>query len=264
MPTFQRDGQPIHYEDTGGNGPAVIFAHAFAMTAAMFAPQIAAFREHRCIAFDERAHGASPASKPFTFWDSAADLLALLDHLGIEKATLVGTSQGGFIALRAALLAPARAAGVAVFGSSAAAEASETKVAYGELRDGFVGGANGPPEGVLDTIARICFGPSPRFEAETWKAIWRRWPAAQFDYAFRCLVDRDGIEERLSEIAAPVLVLHGSEDAAYTVERGRAIASGVRQGAFQVVEGGAHFLSITDPEPVNEALRSFFETTRGR
>ena len=56
--------------------------HSFGMNGAMFSPQLTAFAErYRCITWDQRGHGQSPASGPFTLWDSARDALALLDRL---------------------------------------------------------------------------------------------------------------------------------------------------------------------------------------
>ena len=55
---------------------------------------------------DERGFGGTRAPGPFTYWDSANDALALLDHLGIESAVFTGMSQGGFLSMRAALTTP--------------------------------------------------------------------------------------------------------------------------------------------------------------
>jgi pimeloyl-ACP methyl ester carboxylesterase len=109
MPVVQVGRQQLSYDDTGGSGPAVVFIHAFSMDRSMFAPQLDVLRKtYRCITWDQRAHGGSPADAPFTLWDSANDCLALLDRLGIKTASLFGASQGGFVALRIAMLAPDR------------------------------------------------------------------------------------------------------------------------------------------------------------
>jgi len=260
MPEIDVNGQQLHYTDSGGEGPVVVFCHSFGMDGSMFEPQCAEFAgDYRCITWDERAHGSSRTDRQFDFWDSARDVLALLDALQVDRAALVGTSQGGFLALRAAMLAPQRLAALAVLGSSAAAEEPGQKVAFEQLHDAFVGGPEGPPEQVLEAMAGICFG--DRFDARPWKARWREWPAAQFTFAFRALADRDDIVERLPEVQAPVLVLHGADDRSYAPSFGAAICAGVaRCEGFVEVEGGAHFLSITDPEPVNSALRPFLAT----
>ena len=90
MPFADVNGQHIFFEDSGGNGPAVILSHGFLMDHEMFAAQVAVLSEFRCIAWDERGFGATAATGPFTFWDSADDALALLAHLGVERAFFVG------------------------------------------------------------------------------------------------------------------------------------------------------------------------------
>ncbi|HEY4418500.1 MAG TPA: alpha/beta hydrolase [Pseudonocardia sp.] len=109
------DGRPLHHTDHGGSGPVVVLLHSFLMDERMFASQIAALRsEFRLVTVDERGHGGTPADAPFDYWDVARDVLALLDHLGVDNAAVAGTSQGGFVALRMALLAPDRVTALAV------------------------------------------------------------------------------------------------------------------------------------------------------
>ena len=107
MPIAQVNGQAIHYSDSGGNGPAIIFSHGFLMDLSMFDAQVDALKgEYRCVAWDERGFGQTPVAAPFSYWDSANDAVALLEYLGIETAVFAGMSQGGFLSLRAALAHP--------------------------------------------------------------------------------------------------------------------------------------------------------------
>src|ERR1700722_15630041 len=109
MPIADVNGQRLYYEDTGGAGPPVIFSHGLFMDHEMFAPQVEALKaRYRVIPWDERGHGATAGESlaPFSYYDSADDLAALLKHLGIGRAVLAGMSQGGFLSLRAALTHP--------------------------------------------------------------------------------------------------------------------------------------------------------------
>src|ERR1700722_2056553 len=88
VPVARVNGRLLWFEDTGGDGPAVIFSHGFLMDREMFADNIAALvPAYRCVSWDQRGFGRTGAvDTPFTYWDSARDLLGLLDHLGIERA----------------------------------------------------------------------------------------------------------------------------------------------------------------------------------
>ena len=257
MPFLSLPFHRLRYEDTGGNKPALIFCHSFGMRAEMFAPQLRHFAHtHRCITWDQRAHGDSAASHPFTFWDSARDLLALMDHLGIDRASVAGTSQGGFVALRAALLAPPRLRTVSVFGSSIDAESEATRAAYRPLMaDVQASSFFAPPLQAIEMMAAVCFGQA--FDATVWKRAWQVWNAGQWQMAFDALAGRDPIANEVGGIRIPTLVMHGTGDAAYPLAVGRHIADAIPHARFVEVQGGQHFLSITDPDAVNDALGGF-------
>ena len=121
--TASVNGISIAYSDSGGDGPAVVLSHGYLMDSSMFDPQVAALApEYRVIAWDERGFGGTRATGPFNYWDSASDVIGLLDHLGIEQAVLGGMSQGGFLSLRAALLAPERVRALILIDSQAGQE----------------------------------------------------------------------------------------------------------------------------------------------
>jgi hypothetical protein len=82
MPFADVNGQRLFFEDSGGDGPAVLLSHGFLMDSTMFDPQVEALApEFRCIRWDERAFGRTEFDgKPFTYWDSAADVQVQLLH----------------------------------------------------------------------------------------------------------------------------------------------------------------------------------------
>lgn len=247
-------GQRVHYVDHGGHGPVVVLLHAFLMDTDMFAPQVAELgRDFRLITVDERGHGATPADGPFDYWDVARDVLGLLDELKISRAAVVGTSQGGFVALRMALADPERISALTLLGTSAAAEVAEIADNYRDLARTWA--AHGPAEQLIDTVATICLGDLP---APGWKAKWRTVSGERLTRIMDTLVGRDGLLDRLGEVRCPVLVLHGSADVAYPVCRAAEIVESVPNAEpLVVVDGGAHFLSLTDAGAVNPHLRAF-------
>src|SRR5687767_11245414 len=110
MPYADVNGQRLYFEDTGGDDDVIVFSHGLLMDHEMFGPQVDALSDHwRCITWDERGHGVTETtSDDFSYWDSASDLLGLLDHVGVERAVFAGMSQGGYLSLRAALTSPER------------------------------------------------------------------------------------------------------------------------------------------------------------
>ena len=143
MPIAKVNGQLIYYADSGGNHPAVIFAHGFFMDHTMFDAQVEILsKRFRCIAWDQRGFGDTPVTGPFSYWDSAQDAVALLDHLQIDQAVFVGMSQGGFLSLRAALTCTERVRGVVLIGSEAGINTAEEKEGYRQVFDQWK--SNGP------------------------------------------------------------------------------------------------------------------------
>src|ERR1700735_405291 len=140
MLTAAVNGIDIAYADSGGDGPAVILSHGYLMDHTMFDAQVAALApDFRVITWDERGFGGTPAPAPFTYWDSARDALGLLDHLGVRQAVLGGMSQGGFLSLRAALLAPQRVRALILLDTQAALEDAATVGGYERVACAWVG-----------------------------------------------------------------------------------------------------------------------------
>jgi len=247
-------GQEVGYTDHGGDGPVVVLLHSYLMDGRMFAPQLAAFGDRfRCVTIDERGHGATPATGPFDYWDVARDVLGVLDHLGIGRAAVVGTSQGGFVALRLALTAPDRIAAIAVLGTSAVAEDPAVAEGYRQMTAAWV--ASDAPETIVDGVAKICLGD---FDASEWTARWRTYPAERLTLTINALVGRDSVLERAGEIGCPALVLHGTADLAYPAERAKELASALPAAEpLVLVEGGAHFLSLSHAAEVEPHLTGF-------
>ena len=106
------DGFKLHYEETGAGTP-VIFVHEFAGDSRSWEPQMRHFgQRYRAIAFCARGYPPSDVpEEPARYSQARAadDILAVLDHLGIERAHVVGLSMGGFATLHFGFRHPARA-----------------------------------------------------------------------------------------------------------------------------------------------------------
>jgi 3-oxoadipate enol-lactonase len=227
MPQALINGQSLYFEDTGGDGLPIVLSHGFLMDLEMFAAQVAALAPHyRVITWDQRGFGKTQFDGyAFSYWDSARDCLALLDHLKIERAVLGGMSQGGYLSMRAALLAPQRVRALVLIDTQTGAETAEKRAAYGQLLDGWV--QQGLSDQVGAIIASIIINDPQHSPA--WIAKWQAYPdPARIAPAATCLLERDDITSRLGEITAPALVIHGTHDVAIEIAHGEALCRGLR------------------------------------
>ena len=257
MATASVNGITVTYHDSGGDGPAVVFSHGYLMDSEMFEPQVAALApDYRVITWDERGHGGTRASGPFSYWDSARDVLALLDHLGIGQAVFGGMSQGGFLSLRAALTAPGRVRGLILIDSQAGLEDPAAVPAYEEMERIWL--EQGPAP-VRDVVASIILGPPDGpVDYRPWFAKWDQVDRQEMAYPFRCLVERDDITDRLGEISCPALIIHGTADAAIPMERAEAVRDGLAGPVSLVtVDGAPHAANLSHPDQVTAAIAGF-------
>ena len=259
MPTAHVNGQAIAYEDTGGDHPAIVFSHGLMMDRAMFAPQIDALRDRwRCIAWDERGHGgtAGAALAPFTYYDSADDLAALLAHLGIERAVLAGMSQGGFLSLRCALTHPEIVRALVLMDTQAGVEDPARLPQYHQLMERWI--EHDLPDDVADFVEATILGDGWA-GAPAWRAKWKRMAPADLLACMATLSGRDDITARLPEIKVPALVIHGDADAAISLDLAQTLTRGLGDARLVVVKGAGHAANLTHPAPVNAAIETFLD-----
>ena len=249
------NGQSINYSDSGGDGAAVIFSHGFLMDNSMFDSQVEALgNEYRCVVWDERGFGETPVDGPFSYWDSANDAVALLDHLGIEKAVFAGMSQGGFLSLRAALSHPDRVAGIVMIDSESGAFNDEQIEGYGAMFSQWQ--VAGPLGELGETVAGMIIG-DPDISKQ-WIAKWEAGDRSRLQEPVKTLLFRDDITDRMGEINCPVLIIHGEEDQAIPMEAAEDLMKRLSDCRGLVrVPGASHAPNMTHPEIVNDAIAAF-------
>ena len=232
------NGISLYYETFGErDAPPVLVLHGGTGFIESMHYQISALAPaHFVVAPDSRAHGRSTdTDAPLTYRQMADDMLALMDRLGIERADVVGWSDGGIIGLILAMENPDRVRRVVAIGANF----------------NMAGLSSPPPEDarVLDASpARdfyINMAPEPS-----------RWPvfAAKVLEMWRTQPDYEPAD--LAKIAAPVLVMAGERDSirrSHTEE----MASSIPLGRLDIVEGASHFAPLEKPERVNGAILSF-------
>jgi len=215
-----------------GSGAPLILLHGNGESKEYFEYQIPYFaKDYRVIALDTRGHGETPkGTKPFKLWQFAEDLKDFMEEKGIEKANILGFSDGGNIAVLFALK-------------------------YPEKVDRLIlNGANIFPEGLAEP------GYSKILAAyERNKAALPEHPEKQDRFDMLALmVEEPKIDPKeLAALTMPVLVIAGTEDM-ITEEHTRLIADSI-PGAELVFLEGTHFVAHEKPEAFNEVVGTFLK-----
>nr|WP_269781598.1 alpha/beta fold hydrolase [Nocardia bovistercoris] len=236
-------------------------AHEFFMDRTMFASQTAALApEFRIVTWDARGHGRTrEQGLPFTYWTAARDALTVLDHLGAERAVFGGTAQGGFTALRAALIAPERVSALILIGTEAHGPTEEQTTATREFLDQWYD--DDSRRAAVDRLAHWLIG-----DDDWYRGIWaKRWLGRAregIEVAAGCLLSRESVLDRLHEIRCPVLVVHPT-DSGIPADRAERLVQGLRGASYVEIEGARLAVTMTHPAPVNHAIRRFLREAVG-
>ena len=239
--------------DVRGSGPVVVLLTGSNLDRRMWNREAEWLStDYTVVRYDLRAHGESDTvTKEFSH---LADLIALLDALKIEKATLIGLSAGSTIALDAALEIPDRV---------------ERIVLLGPAVGGFVSKAPVPfPPGLM-----------PAIQAREWRKVSEMllttpvFASSQesqslvrqmvFENERLWTVDRKLMKNqdpaantRLESVRVPTLVLIGDKDVSQQ-DHADALAARVPGARLVVVPGGGHLLNLTSPKEFDAAVRAF-------
>jgi pimeloyl-ACP methyl ester carboxylesterase len=281
-------GSQIGYRRPAPHDPAkptLVMVNSFSTSADLFTPQFedtALAATANLIALELFGHGATRSPSPqFTYWDTAIANLLAMDALGIDTAYVMGTSQGGWVAARMAMLAPARIKGIIPLGTSMDYESPRTQAlgcwngsdACTPVIDALsapVGDDWTVDGGFTDFILSAGIGgPKSEDQRQHWHRLHRQDYAG--DAGRRRLLmaainlrDRDGLHGRLGYITCPVLWMHGTADQVYSVANAQeeiGLFTGSSQARLQVVDGGQHFLSASQPAAVNAATVDLIRAT---
>jgi pimeloyl-ACP methyl ester carboxylesterase len=256
MPFAAVNGQRIHYADSGGNGPVVVFSHGFFMDQDMWDPQVEELRPaFRCLSISARGFGLTESDRrPFTYWDLADDIIAVMDHAKVDTAILVGLSQGGFTTQRAAIAHSDRVRAIVLCDTDCNVETDETKPLYYGTKDTLL--TNGWTNDLAQAMAGMLFAPG--YDASFWIERWQTNSPERIGPAFDALIERDNVKERLSEITCPALVIHGELDGTMPIECANELCRRI-PGCEQVVviPGAGHTSNLENRDAFNLALRPF-------
>lgn len=253
----------LAYEDTGGDGPTVIFAHGLGGSAYSWWGQLARCREHgfRGVAYDQRGAGRSAKPPgPYSVEQWAEDLERLLDGLGIERTALVGHSVGCMVAEHAALELGERVWALAVCGGALRWRPEAGPVFEERVRLARAGDMNAIAETVATTgLSERCRAENPVLHGLMLELIASNEPEP---YAECSAATAVGSMREPEAVACPTLALCGSEDPVTPLSFASAIAEAVQRGESAAVEGAAHWCMLERPDAVNELLFAFLDRER--
>ena len=265
--------------------PTLVLVNSFSTSVELFRPQFAdeeLAATANLLALEPYGHGRTRATyRQFTYWDSAIADLQVLEALGISRAFVLGTSQGGWVAARMAMLAPETVAGIVPLGTSMDSESPRSRdlgcwdgVAFCtpaiDALAGTVGDDWVVPGDLVDAVLAEGLGEVPDEERSFWHTTYREnYTGDAGRERLRTssvnLRDRDGLHGRLDGVRCPVLWMHGTADPVYSVanaEEEIALFTGSGSAELRVVEGGRHFLSASHPREVDSATVEFIDRWR--
>ncbi len=233
------------------DAPVLLFASSLGTTHAMWDPQAEALKdEFRVLRYDHRGHGESPAPPaPYTIDDLAGDALALLDRLGVERATFVGLSIGGAVAITAALQAPQRFERLVLASTAAHFPPPEQwKERAATVRAQGV-------EAVADAALERWLTPeAPDTMRQDLRAMLLSTPREGYAACCEALGGYDA-RNRLHELTMPVLAIAGADDPTTPPAALQAIVDAVPDGRLHVVDRARHISNVERAEEFNRVLR---------
>jgi pimeloyl-ACP methyl ester carboxylesterase len=252
MPTVRPEGGPIHYAEhltPESTLPPLVLIHGAGGQYASWPPQVRRLKRVSTYAPDLPGHGQSTGEGRRTIPAYTADVIALLDALGLERVIVGGHSMGGAVAQQLALDAPERVAGLVLVATGA-----RLRVAP-QILDNVLGDF----EAVLDFMVAYAFGPTADDDL---KRLGRRLmgetaPEVMLGDCLAC--DGFDVRERLGEIAAPTLVIGGMADRMTPARFARYLADAIPGAELALVEDAGHMIMSEFPERVAAIIAAWLE-----
>jgi 3-oxoadipate enol-lactonase len=255
---LERPGARLVYE-VAGQGPPLVLIHGFGLDMRMWDPQAGPLADRfRVVRYDCRGFGASGPFDPAVPYTHVGDLVALLDHLDIGDAFLVGLSFGGRVALQTALADPARVRGLALLDAvldgvawdQVSAQALD-QVARRVQEAGVLAGREAWLAHPLFAAARERPGLASALAAMVAGYPGQHWLGQDPHRQTRPPIDV------LEGVHVPVLVAVGERDVPGFREMSAVLARRIPAATYRVVADAGHMINMEQPAVVNELLIRF-------
>ena len=273
MPYFTNQGINLYYRDKGA-GEAIIFLHEFGGDARSWDQQVDHVTQHnhlqfRCLALNARGYPPSDVPKTtdaYGWQKNRDDVIALLDHLQIEKAHLVGLSMGGYIALILGLAAPERCLSIVCASSGSGANPP--------TRDVFIQDSITSAERILKDkqipAGGMASAPNRIQLRHKDEAAWKQFREHLNDRPYlgaaytllEVQAKRPGLHdfaEQLNGLTLPVLLLCGDEDEP-CLDVNLWLKRTLPVAGLKIYPQSGHLLNLEMPDEFNQDILTFFTT----
>jgi non-heme chloroperoxidase len=254
--TVLASGPQLHYAAQGDpGGEPILFLHGFTDSWFSFSRLLPLLpSRYHAFALDQRGHGDSerPDGR-YTLDDFAADVVAFLDAIGVQRATLVGHSAGSFIARRVAQTHPERVSRLVLIGSAVTPlkqETRELQAAVHTLADPV------PAEFAREFQAANIYVPLPEAFFERAVAESLKLPAGVWQRALDGILAVDDAAD-LGRITAPTLLIWGERDGFFSRAEVEGLAAAIPGARLLVYPETGHAVQWERPERVASDLEAF-------
>ena len=247
MAKFTRDGVSIYFEDHG-SGPTVLLSHGYGATSQMWRDQVATFKErYRILIWDFRGHGETDYPEDQSLYSeghTVADMAALLDHCGIDRAVIGGLSLGGYSTLAFHLRHPDRCRALMLFDTGPGFRKDAAREAWNKRANERA-----------DTLERE--GLAARSQS-TEAQLAKHRDASGLARAARGMLAQDGagVINALPDIRVPTLVLVGENDTNFLAATDY-MAAKIPNSSKVVIPNAGHAANLHNPEAFNRAMGDF-------
>ena len=255
----------MHHEVAGpADAPVLVLSNSLGTDLAMWDTQVDALAKHlRVVRYDTRGHGDSPVPPgPYTLEDLGRDVLELLDHLGVQRASLCGVSLGGMTGMWLAAHAPQRIDRLVLCCTSAyLPPAAAWAQRAATVRDA------GSTAVVADAVLARWLTPDGLAADAARRARLRSMLLATPAEGYAGCCDAiERLDERadLASIVAPTLVVGAAQDPATPPEHQQAIADAVAGARLEILDGAAHLANVEQPEAFNSLVLEHLGAVAGR
>jgi pimeloyl-ACP methyl ester carboxylesterase len=260
-------GRAAHYVDSGArprgdsrSQRTVVLLHGFPLGVQMWKPQLDAFPGWRVIVPALPGYDGSEAAADASMDLYARHVLALLDHLGIDRAVFGGLSMGGYVTFSIMRQAPDRARGLILADTRAPADTDEQKVLRRRMLD--ILEREGARAVAMELMARL-LAPATMSEHPEIVAAMRQMIEIQtretIAASLRAMMERPDSRALLPTLSVPTVLLVGVDDVLTPVAESEAMRAAIPGSTLVTVPAAGHMSNLENADAFNAAVREFLD-----